>query len=194
MYAPTDFVGVMHSAVDLRGPDKKVIDRREIKLEWVERKKNPSRLGEPDTAANPVPPATDLGKQAALTKDPVVNPVIAKNPVVPPVVTKDPITSPVVVKDPLMSKETVESLMERGDDSLKSGDIVTARMLFGRLAEAGIAAAAFAAGETYDSTYLAAHHVLGVAGDESKAREFYQRAAQLGSTEAVAHLAGAVAK
>lgn len=212
MYAPTDFVGVMHSAVDLRGPDKKVIDRREVKLEWIEKKKDPSRIGEPNTAANPAPPMDmskqidlgdsggkiDLGKQASATDDPIVTPIVAEdpvvNPVVLPVVTKDPMMSPVVVKDPLMSKETAELLMERGQDLLKSGDIVTARMLFGRLADAGVADAAFAAGQTYDPAYLAAHHVLGVAGDEAKAHEFYQRAAQLGSTDAAAHLAAATAK
>jgi TPR repeat protein len=93
-----------------------------------------------------------------------------------------------------MSKETAVSLMQRGQDSLKNGDIATARMLFGRLADAGIADAAFAAAETYDARYLAAHNVLGVPGDDAKARDYYQRAAQLGSTEASAHLAGAVAK
>jgi hypothetical protein len=217
MYAPTDFVGVMHSAVDLRGPDKKLIDRREVKLEWIERKKDPARIGEPDIAANPAPPINmakqvdlakpvdlgkqvdwgkqiDLGKQSSAAKDTVVASAVTKDPVGNPVVTKDPIMSPVVVKDPLMSKETAESLMERGQDSLKSGDIVTARMLFGRLADAGVADAAFVAGQTYDSAYLAAHHVLGVAGDEAKAHEFYQRAAQLGSTDAAAHLAGVIAK
>jgi hypothetical protein len=187
MYAPTDFVGVMHSAVDLRGPDKKLIDRREVKLEWVERKKDPSRFGELNAAADPAP-ATAVTKEVVATKDPVVPPVLTKDPVVIPV------ASPIVAKDPVMSKETAESLMQRGQDSLKSGDIATARMLFGRLADAGIADAAFAAAETYDPRYLAAHNVLGVPGDEAKAREFYQRAAQLGSTEASAHLAGVAAK
>jgi hypothetical protein len=201
MYAPTDFVGIMHSAVDLRGPDKKLIDRREVKLEWLERKKDPSRFGALDTVANPAP-AMAVTKEASLTK----NPVMTKDPAVNLVVNKDPsasavtnpvmspVMSPIVAKDPVMSKETAESLMLRGQDSLKSGDIATARMLFSRLADAGIADAAFAAAETYDPRYLAAHNVLGVAGDDAKARDLYQRAAQLGSTEASAHLAGAVAK
>jgi hypothetical protein len=205
MYAPTDFVGVMHGAVDLRGPDKKLIDRREVKLEWVERKKDPSRFSEPNATANAAP-AVAVTKEASLTKDPVmtkdpaVNPVVSKDPVVSPIA--NPVTNPVmspalppiVAKDPVMSKETAESLMQRGQDSLKNGDIATARMLFSRLADAGIADAAFAAAETYDPRYLAAHNVLGVPGDDAKAREFYQRAAQLGSSEASAHLAGAVAK
>ena len=197
MYAPTDFVGIMHSAVDLRGPDRKLIDRREVKLEWVERKKGPSRFGEPDTVANPAS-AMAVTKEASLTKDPVmtedpaVNLVVNKDPVVSPIANS--IMPPTVAKDPVMSKETAESLMQRGQDSLKSGDIATARMLFSRLADAGIADAAFAAAETYDPRYLSAHNVLGFPGDDAKARDYYQRAAQLGSTEASAHLAGAVAK
>jgi hypothetical protein len=197
MYAPTDFVGVMHSAVDLRGPDKKLIDRREVKLEWLERKKDPSRFGTPDTVANPAPAMAvtkevSLTKDPVMTKDPAVNLVVNKDPVVSPIT--NPIMPPTVAKDPVMSKETAESLMQRGQDSLKTGDIATARMLFSRLADAGIADAAFAAAETYDPRYLAAHNVLGVAGDDAKARDLYQRAVQLGSTEASAHLAGAVAK
>jgi hypothetical protein len=199
----------MHSAVDLRGPDKKLIDRREVKLEWVERKKDPARIGDPNAAANPAS-SVALSKEASLTKDPVmtrdpvVNPVLNKDsgtnsvmpPLVPPVAAPvmPLVAAPVVAKDPVMSKETAQSLMQRGQDSLKSGDIATARMLFSRLAYAGIADAAFAAAETYDPRYLSAHNVLGFPGDEAKAREFYQRAAQLGSTEAAAHLAGAVTK
>jgi hypothetical protein len=198
MYAPTDFVGVMHSAVDLRGPDKKLIDRREMKLEWVERKKDPSRFGEPNAAANTTP-ASALTKEASLSQDPLLTKTpnlsldTGVSPIAPPVLPQV-ITNGAVAKDPVMSRETAQSLMERGEDSLKSGDIVTARMLFTRLADAGIGDAAFAAAETYDPHYLAAHNVLGFPGDEAKAREYYQRAAQLGSTEAVAHLAGAVAK
>jgi TPR repeat protein len=182
MYAPTDFVGVMHSAVDLRGADKKLIDRREVKLEWVERKKDPSRVNNSNAAANPAA-SLAFSKEASLTKDPVMNPVAAKDPVVTPGMPA------VVAKDAIMSGETARSLMQRGQDSLKSGDIVTARMLFSRLAAAGIADAAFAAAQIYDPRYLAAHNVLGVLGDVAKADEFYQRAAQLGSTEAAAHLA-----
>jgi hypothetical protein len=135
-------------------------------------------------------------KEVVVTKDPVATPVVTKDPLVSSVTTSvlSPVAPPIVAKDPVMSKETAQSLMQRGQDSLKSGDIATARMLFSRLADAGIADAAFAAAQSYDPRYLAAHNVLGVPGDEVKARDYYQRAAQLGSTEAAAHLAGAVAK
>jgi hypothetical protein len=149
MYAPTDFVGVMNSAVDLRGPDQKLIDRRKVKLEWVEPKQQPLPIAPPPVAAvNPAP-------------------------------------------DPSLSAEVAASLMQRGQDYLKNGDIASARIVFGRLAAAGVADGAFAAGQTYDSAYLSAHNVLGVSGDEARARAFYQRAVQLGSTEAAAQLARA---
>jgi TPR repeat protein len=76
------------------------------------------------------------------------------------------------------------ALMERGRDLLKSGDIASARLLFQRLATADIADAALALATTYDPRYLAQHNLIGVAGDETKAHHWYQRASELGSTEA----------
>jgi hypothetical protein len=40
LYAPTGFVGVMNSGVDLFGPDKRLIDRRDVRFEWLATKKN----------------------------------------------------------------------------------------------------------------------------------------------------------
>jgi hypothetical protein len=162
MYAPTDFVGVMNSAVDLRGADQRLIDRRKVKLEWIEPKKDVAPISVPKAVANP------------------------------PVQTAVPVPAP--VSPPAMSAEVSASLMQRGQDYLKNGDIASARIVFNRLAAAGVADGAFAAGETYDSAYLATHNVFGVGGDEAKAQGYYQRAVQLGSSEAAAHLAGAVAK
>jgi TPR repeat protein len=74
--------------------------------------------------------------------------------------------------------------MERGRNLLRSGDIASARLLFQHLANAGIADAALALATTYDPCYLAQHNLIGVAGDETKAHDWYQRASELGSTEA----------
>jgi len=76
------------------------------------------------------------------------------------------------------------ALMERGRDLLKSGDVASARLLFQRLANAGMAGAALALAATYDPRYLVQHNLIGVAGDETKARDWYQRASELGSVEA----------
>jgi TPR repeat protein len=75
-------------------------------------------------------------------------------------------------------------LINRGRSFLSVGDISSAQLLFRRAAEAESAEAALALASTYDPHYLAEHHVVGVTGDEEKARIWYQRARNLGSPEA----------
>jgi hypothetical protein len=75
-------------------------------------------------------------------------------------------------------------LIEKGWELVKSGDVASARLLFQRLANADIADAALALAATYDPRYLAQHSFIGVVGDETKARSWYQRASELGSPEA----------
>jgi hypothetical protein len=151
LYAPTDFVGVMNSALDLLGPDKRLIDRREVRFEWLVKKES---RPEPNSSIWPTKPA--------------------------------PVQS--------LNGDLASTLMRRGQDFLGTGDIVAARVLFGRLADAGIADGAFAMAQTYDPRYLTVHKVIGVVGDESKARAFYQQAAQLGSVEAAHMLEQTVSK
>jgi hypothetical protein len=151
LYAPTDFVGVMNSALDLLGPDKRLIDRREVRFEWLAKKES---RPEPSSSIGPANPA--------------------------------PVQS--------LNGDVASSLMKRGQDFLGTGDIAAARILFKRLADAGIADGAFAMARTYDPRYLTEHKVIGVVGDESKARVFYQQAAQLGSVEAAHMLEQTVSK
>jgi len=143
LYAPAGFVGVMHSGVDLFGPGKRLIDRRDVRFEWLAVKKSPP------------PPA------AAPSNEP-----------------KPP------VEHPRISAALAETLMQRGQGFLNTGDIGAARILFERLADAGVADGVLALAETYDPRYLASHNVIGLVGDEAKARALYRRAMQLGSAEA----------
>jgi hypothetical protein len=152
LYAPTDFVGVMNSALDLLGPDKRLIDQREVRFEWLVKKES---RPEPSDSVRPANPAN--------------------------LATVQPI-----------SDELASTLMRRGQDFLRTGDIAAARILFGRLADSGMADGAFAMAQTYDSRYLSQQKVVGVVGDESKAHTYYQRAMQLGSAEAAHMLAQAV--
>lgn len=151
LYAPTDFVGVMNSAIDLLGPNKRLIDRREVRFEWLAKKES---RPEPSSSIWPANPATVQS----------------------------------------MSGEEASALMRRGQDFLKAGDIAAARILFGRLAGAGMADGAFVMAQTYDPHYLTEHKVVGVVGDEAKARALYQRAMQLGSADAAHMLERTVAK
>ena len=123
LYAPTDFVGVMNSALDLVGPDKRLIDRREVRFEWLAKKES---RPEPSSSVWPANPA--------------------------------PVR--------LLNGDLASTLMRRGQDFLGTGDIAAARILFQRLAEAGVADGAFAMAQTYDPRYLTEHKVIGVVGDE----------------------------
>ena len=75
-------------------------------------------------------------------------------------------------------------LMKRGQYFMESGDISSAQLLFRRAAEGGSAEGALALASTFDSHYLAQHGVVGVAGNDTKARLWYQRALDLGSPDA----------
>jgi hypothetical protein len=96
--------------------------------------------------------------------------------------TSEPNINGVAVKP--IDPDEVASLMQRGRDLLRNGDISLAQLAFQRLANAGIAEGALALANTYDPRYLAEHHFIGIAGDETKARNWYQRARELGSAEA----------
>jgi hypothetical protein len=80
--------------------------------------------------------------------------------------------------------ERAAKLLQRGRELLRTGDIAGARLAFQPLAEAGNAEAALALGETFDPRFLARQNVIGIVGDEARARTWYQRATRLGSTEA----------
>jgi TPR repeat protein len=81
-------------------------------------------------------------------------------------------------------REEVVALVARGQTYLASGDVVSARLVFRRAAEAGDAPAALALGGTYDPFVLRSLGVIGVVADAAQARTWYQKAAELGSREA----------
>ena len=84
----------------------------------------------------------------------------------------------------IVDPQEAAALMERGRDLLRNGDVASAQLAFRRLAEAGKADAALALATTYDPRYLLEHNLVGIVGDEAKARAWYRRAKELGSMEA----------
>ena len=76
------------------------------------------------------------------------------------------------------------AFVARGQTYLASGDVVSARLVFRRAAEAGDPQAALALGGTYDPLVLKSLGVIGVAADARRARSWYEKAAELGSREA----------
>ena len=88
-----------------------------------------------------------------------------------------------------LDPEEFKLFMQQGEQFIAAGDVVTARIVFQRAAEAGDANAAMALGATYDPTVLAKLGVAGLGADVEKARTWYQKAESLGSTEATRRLA-----
>jgi hypothetical protein len=83
-----------------------------------------------------------------------------------------------------LDPEEISLLITQGEKHISTGDVVTARMIFQRAAEAGDATAALALAATYDPTVLAKLGVMGMGADVEKARTWYQMAESFGSAEA----------
>jgi hypothetical protein len=81
------------------------------------------------------------------------------------------------------ARQDATALTEQGKAFVEIGDLVAARILLRRAATAGDAAAAIAMGATYDPVVLAERGVRGVAADLDKARAWYERAKDMGSSE-----------
>ena len=81
------------------------------------------------------------------------------------------------------------TMMKRAKDLLAIGDIPPARLLLERAAEAPEPTAALMLAQTYDPEVLGTSDVRNIVPDPAKARRWYERAAQLGSTDAQRRLA-----
>jgi hypothetical protein len=133
-------------------------------------------------AASPSPAAMQLPPPAAMQPPPPVAAVPAPQPQPSPAPAAQSST-------PSLDSSEIAMMLKRGQYFMDSGDISSAQLLFRRAAEAGSAQGAFALASTYDAHYLAAHQVIGVAGNDAKARIWYQRALDLGSPDAKGMLA-----
>jgi hypothetical protein len=74
----------------------------------------------------------------------------------------------------------VPDLLTRGDERLRSGDVVGARLFYEKAADTGNAHGALMMGATFDPKFLASIGVYGLRGDEQAAMAWYRRAGELG--------------
>jgi TPR repeat protein len=74
--------------------------------------------------------------------------------------------------------------MARARSLMSVGDIAAARLLLERAANAQDATAAFVLAQTYDPAVLGTKDTRSITADAAAARDWYRKAAQLGSTEA----------
>jgi hypothetical protein len=102
--------------------------------------------------------------------------------------------APAVLPLPPPDAEEIAARLKLGADLMAAGDIAAARTMFARAAEAGDPAGAFALAETYDPAVLGAMRLRGsIAPDPGRARQWYEKARDMGSSAApdrIARLAG----
>lgn len=100
--------------------------------------------------------------------------------------------APVAARPPparTLDADTLAGLMARAKSLLAVGDIVAARLLLERAANAQDAMAAHLLAQTYDPAVLGTSDARRIAADATAARDWYQKAAALGSAEARQRLA-----
>jgi hypothetical protein len=83
-----------------------------------------------------------------------------------------------------LSEPAITDLVRSGDRLLNRGDVAAARALYEKAAAMGSAQAALAMGSTYDPRRLWSLGVFGTVGNKERARQWYQRAADLGHPDA----------
>jgi TPR repeat protein len=85
-------------------------------------------------------------------------------------------------------RDEVASLLARARTYLSAGDVAAARLVLRRAAERDDPQAALALGGTYDPTVLKRLGIVNFQADPAMARDWYRRAAQLGSADATLRL------
>jgi hypothetical protein len=88
-----------------------------------------------------------------------------------------------------LDADELETLLKRARALIEIGDIAPARLLLERAADAQQAGAALLLAQTYDPTVLGTPDMRSITPDPAMAREWYQKAARLGSRDAQTRLA-----
>ena len=132
----------------------------------------------------PVPPVLSAQPPAQ-----VPAPAQARLAALPPSAPAAP--APAAKAVPVLSaadRARAEGMVQRGDAFLLQGNMAAARQFFRRGADLGLALAALKLGSTYDPIELSSLTVVGMKPEPKEARFWYERAFELGATEASARL------
>lgn len=121
------------------------------------------------------PPPAQPTPAAVAPPPPPPAPVAAPAPV--PTVPAPTATAP-------LDRDEIAAMLMRARTFLSSGDVAAARVVLRRAAERDDPQAALALGGTYDSIVLKKLGIISFHADPAKAREWYRRAAALGSADA----------
>jgi Sel1 repeat len=144
-------------------------------------------MTDPPPSASLGPVVTSIGPVPAIVaSQPVSMPSQPAAAPSPPPATPAPTNNATA---PHIDNAEITAMIKRGKDILMSGDIISARLLLRRAADAGSAEAALALGSTFDPIVIRRLGAVGMTPDIAQARQWYQRAADLGSAAAMGQLA-----
>jgi hypothetical protein len=184
---PDGFVGQMMVTAELRDGGGAALAGNSARLSWAA--PAPTR-----SAAVAPAPATPPAAAPALTRSaapPAAAPAPAR-PAAPPAAVvaaapaRLPATSPPPQSETVrnLDPQEIAGLIKRGQDLLASGDILSARLLLQRAAEARAARAALLLATTYDPNLLKQLGADGPLADIAQARNWYQKAREWGEPDA----------
>jgi len=91
---------------------------------------------------------------------------------------------PIVPRSQSPERERAMRLLSKGNEQWEEGNVSAARLFFERAADAGLAEGAMALAATFDATELGRRNVRGIKPDSKLARQWYERARQLGAGDA----------
>lgn len=126
-------------------------------------------------AAPPSPPSTSVASLGAAPAQPA--------PPAPRIFAR-PAAEPEAGKLAPADRERASKLTQRGDEQMIGGDVASARLFYQRAAEIGHAQGAMALAATYDPDELARWNVRGIQPDPEQAKRWYERARDLGASDA----------
>ena len=129
----------------------------------------PSLAGRPKVTRDDIAPALRAAQQNQMPTEP------------PP-----PAVAPPVRK---LDADELANLLKRAKGLVAIGDIAPARLLLERAADAQEASAALLLAQTYDPAALGMPDLRSITPDPAKARDWYEKAARLGSLDARQRLA-----
>jgi hypothetical protein len=172
---PTDFVGELNLAAELRGTDGATLVTTFVRLTWTSAQTGSTAVSAASTAAAPPPPVTPAPQQPQAAASP---PPAAAAPATPQAQAQaEPIRE--------LSPNEIAALVRRAQELLASGDLQGARAQLMRAADAHDARAALLLAKTFDPIALRQFSVAADPGpDLAQARNWYQRAREWGSPEA----------
>jgi hypothetical protein len=187
-HLPANFNGGMDLVIDLRGGDAKVVDRKAIRFDAANPRLALASMGRPQPPAQPqgIGPVSTPAPGPARGEETVIA-ALPRNQT-NQIDRANQAVDEVNIRARQMDPAEAAVMLKRGEELAKTGDLAAARLLLQRVAETNHPGAAFALAATYDPIVLRQLAVLGMSGDVKIARQWYERARDLGQKEAAARL------